>query len=117
MKTIAELVDDLFKTHRRSDGKEYTYQEITIKLGGAIDPSHLSKLRNGRIANPGRDSLLALCRFFQVPPSYFFPELAEHEEGYEEESSDPVESALRSTVADPDIRESLRDLIRKLSKQ
>src|SRR5690349_5222471 len=75
MKTVAELVDDLFHTHRKPDGREYTHKEVSLALGGAVEPSHLSKLRTGKIPNPGRETLLALCHFFQVQPSYFFPEL------------------------------------------
>src|SRR5205085_11944420 len=44
-------------------------------LDRMIEPSHLGKLRNGTIQNPKRDTLSALCRFFQVSPTYFFPEL------------------------------------------
>ncbi|PLS80243.1 MAG: hypothetical protein CYG59_09045 [Chloroflexi bacterium] len=73
--TVAELVDRLFKTHRRPDGREYTYHEVADALGGAIDSTSLSKLRSGAITNPGRRSLLLLCQFFHVPASYFFPEL------------------------------------------
>ncbi|MDP9310471.1 MAG: helix-turn-helix domain-containing protein, partial [Chloroflexota bacterium] len=73
--TVAELVDRLFKTHRRPDGREYTYHEVADALGGAIDSTSLSKLRSGAITNPGRRSLLLLCQFFHVPAAYFFPEL------------------------------------------
>jgi len=116
MKTLGELVDDLFKDHPRPDGREYTYQEIAIKLGGAIEPSHISKLRKNKIANPGRDTLLALCRFFDVPPSYFFPELAVPKLTAEEEAKQ-VEIALRSAMSGLDeLRENIQDTLRKLKR-
>jgi transcriptional regulator with XRE-family HTH domain len=114
MKTVGELVDELFKTHRRSDGREHTYQEIAVKLGGAIEPSHISKLRTGKIANPGRDTLLALCRFFEVPPSYFFPELTTPTLTSEEEAKQ-TEMVLRSTMSGlEELHENIRDTLRKL---
>src|SRR5436853_7457562 len=76
MTTMADLIDDLFRSHRKPNGREYSHVEVCQALGGAIEPSHLGKLRNGTIQNPKRDTLIALCRFFQVSPTYFFPELA-----------------------------------------
>jgi len=75
METVAQLVDQLFRTHRRRDGREYTYQEVSEALNGELNPTYISKLRKGKIANPGRTTLLQLCIFFQVSPTYFFPEL------------------------------------------
>jgi transcriptional regulator with XRE-family HTH domain len=75
MPTLADLIDDLFRSHRKPNGREYSHVEVCLALGGVIEPSHLGKLRNGTIQNPKRDTLLALCRFFQVSPTYFFPEL------------------------------------------
>jgi transcriptional regulator with XRE-family HTH domain len=71
---IADLVNKLFETHRRQDGREYTNIEVARTIG-KIDASYLTKLRSGRVNNPTRDTLLALCQFFKVEPSYFFPEL------------------------------------------
>lgn len=75
MKTVAELIDELFKTHRRPDGREYTYLEVAEALKGRIDPGNISRLRTGKNKDPRRETLLALCQFFKVPGSYFFPEL------------------------------------------
>ncbi|MBM7846671.1 helix-turn-helix domain-containing protein [Herpetosiphon giganteus] len=74
MGTVAELIDNLFRTHRKPNGREYTHKEVCEAIG-TLSPSHLSKLRNGTITNPGRDVLLSLCQFFRVPSSFFFPEL------------------------------------------
>ena len=75
MNTMADLIDGLFRSHRKPNGREYSHVEVCLALGGVIEPSHLGKLRNGTIQNPKRDTLIALCRFFQVSPTYFFPEL------------------------------------------
>lgn len=91
--SVAQLVDHLFATHRREDGREYTYQEISKETKGELTPGYLSKLRSGQIADPGRYRLLLLCRFFRVPASYFFPELKEFEESYSPPESEPPSSA------------------------
>ncbi len=77
MPTVAQLLDNLFKTHTKAGGKEYSYQEVSEALKGELDPTYIAKIRKGRIPNPGRNTLLLLCRFFHVPASYFFPELDE----------------------------------------
>ncbi len=116
MKTVGKLIDDLFKTHRKEDGREYTHKEVSVALSGIIDASYLSKLRNGKIPNPGRDTLLALCRFFKVPPSYFFPEL-EQQEGrlsLTEGTTDQLRLALRATGLGPDVQDKIEQLVRAL---
>src|SRR5689334_6751058 len=76
MKTIADLVNDLFRTHRHPQTqREYMNTEVSRALGGQIDQSYLAKLRKGKVDNPTRNTLLLLCQFFGVPSSYFFPEL------------------------------------------
>jgi transcriptional regulator with XRE-family HTH domain len=91
---IGELIEELFRTHRKADGKEYTNKEVCEALD--ILPSHLSRLRSGKIANPGRDVLVLLCRFFKVPPSYFFPELQQDQEYMNSQLGDDVELLRRS---------------------
>ncbi len=119
MKTVAELIDQLFRTHRRPDGREYTYKEVSLALDRAVEPSHLSKLRTGKITNPGRETLLGLCRFFQVPPSYFFPELelsSQSADSSIDNQASPVQIALRSTGLSPEVQEKLEELIRALQQ-
>lgn len=118
MSTIAELVEDLFRTHRRPDGREYTNREVSLALAGQVEPSHLSKLRNGRITNPGRDTLLLLCRFFNVSPSYFFPELDMPPINAEanDQQTESLHVALRSAGLSPQVREKLEALIRALGE-
>lgn len=116
MNMVAELVNDLFRTHRKENGREYTNKEVCLALNGAIDQSHLSRLRNGQIENPGRDSLLALCQFFKVPSSYFFPELtppADENHG----ADDPITIAARSAKASPAVKQKLEALLRALQEE
>src|SRR5688500_8676153 len=78
MKTVAELFDDLLTVRKNSNGDTYTFAELSRLTGGDLDGGYLSKLRSGKIPNPGRNTLLHLCAIFRVPPEYFFPELEEH---------------------------------------
>ena len=73
MSTIGDLVNNLFTTHKKADGKEYTNQEVAEAI--EVTHSYIGKLRAGKIANPGRDTLKNLSLFFGVPINYFFPEL------------------------------------------
>lgn len=114
MKTVAELVDDLFRVYRRPDGKEYTYKEISVALGGVVEPSHISKLRTGKITNPGRETLLSLCRFFRVPPSYFFPEF--HTLVPDSEAN-TINVALRAARLSPEVEKKLEELIQALQQE
>ena len=116
MKSTAELINDLFDRYRRPDGREYTYLEVSMALEGAIEPGHLSKLRTGRISSPGRDTVLALCRFFKVPPAYFFPELEPEAEGAVREPEDLLLAALRAMgITDADVQARVRDLLLTLA--
>ncbi len=119
MTTVGQLINDLFATHRRPDGKEYTHKEISVASGGAIEASYLSRLRNDKIPNPGRDTLLALCRFFKVSPSYFFPELdaisAELLSG--EGSPNQLRVALRSAGLTPAVQTHIEELVKALQKE
>lgn len=75
---FTELVNRLFATHPNpKTGREYTAVEIVVVSQGEIAEGHLRRLRKGRIRNPTRETLLALCRVFRVQPIYFFPELAD----------------------------------------
>ncbi len=115
MKSIAELVDDLFKTHRKGDGTEYTYQEVMNGVGGKLDTGYLWKLRKGKIENPGRNALMLLCVFFRVPASYFFPELDDLAPS--SEADEQLQCALRSTRLPADVQNQLQQLIKVLRQQ
>src|SRR5262245_31057649 len=112
MKTIAELVDHLFKTIKKPTGREYTYVEVAETLQGAIDPSHISKLRAGHIKNPSRETLLALCRFFKQPSSYFFPELDDPTEPVGEEE---ILNFVNRGRFSPAVKQKLMELIHALN--
>jgi transcriptional regulator with XRE-family HTH domain len=118
MKTTAELIDDLFRIHRKANGKEYSHIEVCVALGGAIEPSHLGKLRNGTIKNPKRDTLLAICRFFKIQPTYFFPELRSPgaPEGQEEQLDDPISALMRMINLAPEVKKKLEEFLRALQQ-
>lgn len=119
MQTVGQLIDNLFETRRKPDGKQYTHIEVAIEMGGAIDPSYLSKLRNDKIPNPGRDTLLALCRVFRVQPSYFFPELdpVALEVPSRDTAREQLRVALRSAGLDPNVQAKIEELVRALQKE
>lgn len=114
MKTVSELVDDLFRSHRKPNGREYSHVEVCVALNGDIEPSHLGKLRNGTIKNPKRDTLLALCRFFNVQPLYFFPELQVLNGEYKYEPEDPIIAALHAIRINPEAKKKLEEFLRAL---
>lgn len=78
--TLAELVDRLFRLRRHPlEDREWTYREVALGMPGELSHTTIYSLRSGQNTNPRRSTLLGLCHFFQVPPSYFFPELADKE--------------------------------------
>ena len=74
MPTLAEKIDLLFKTFRKPDGSQYTYQEVEEGTGKAITGAYVWKLRTGKAENPSYKVLKVLSDFFQVPVSFFFEE-------------------------------------------
>lgn len=112
----AELVDQLFKTHVRPDGKEYTYQEVSHALGGELDPTLIGKLRSGKTKNPSRNTLKLLCSFFKVPPSYFFPDLSPIQEQIAT-SEQEAHMFLRSLELDPDMQAHLKAFVEAVRKR
>jgi transcriptional regulator with XRE-family HTH domain len=75
---VSEKIDHLFKTVRREDGREFTYDDVERGTQGRVSRSYVWKLRHGRNSNPSLDVIEAMARFFRVPPSYFFgPDLAD----------------------------------------
>jgi hypothetical protein len=78
--SIANLVNNLFNSHRHPEGREYTHKEveagITRRAGKKlIDASYLSKLRTGTLQKPSILAVEALCHFFPVDVDYFFPSI------------------------------------------
>jgi len=113
-KTVAELLDSLFKTHTHGNGREFTYVEVTEALNGKVDVSHLSKLRHGQIKNPGRETLLALCQFFKVPSSYFFPELESPPSAEDIELASVV---IHAKNISPKVKRKLQELIEAMEEE
>jgi transcriptional regulator with XRE-family HTH domain len=118
MKTMADLVNDLFRTHRRSDGREYSASEIARKLNGQLDVSTITALRTGKVTNPTRNTLLLLCQCFNVPPSYFFPELPAPPEDDLPQGEQPesLQIALRSSGLTPEAQKYVEGLIAILQR-
>jgi transcriptional regulator with XRE-family HTH domain len=119
---FADLLDALFKTHLRSDGREYSYLEVTraikAQFGETISPSYLGKVRSGAIQNPGYATILLLCAFFQVPASYFFPDLDPLQQtdtpGQQREQ---FRAALRRIGLAPEVQVYLEGLVEALRQR
>ncbi|GAC1554651.1 MAG: hypothetical protein NVS2B7_30630 [Herpetosiphon sp.] len=113
MKTIGSLLNDLFSTHRRPDGREYSCSDVARLLDGKIDPSYLARMRKGKIENPTRQTLLLLCQFFEISPNYFFPEL----EINAPPGGPSLQSRLHGVNLSPEVEEKLAALIQAMHKQ
>ncbi|WP_054536939.1 helix-turn-helix domain-containing protein [Herpetosiphon geysericola] len=108
---IADLINGLFRSYPRPDGREYTNKEVCEALQQSLQESHLSRLRKGKIPNPSRETILALCQFFKVPASYFFPELYDDQV----QSNPDVINALFNTVS-IDIKQKVLELIQTIGR-
>jgi transcriptional regulator with XRE-family HTH domain len=69
-KFVGEKVDYLFRNVVKPSGDEFTYEEV--HQGTGISASYLHRLRKGQVANPGREKLESLSRFFGVDVEYWF---------------------------------------------
>lgn len=75
--TLAEKLDQLFRTMHPRGRDEYTYREVAASIRAQGGPRRMSatylwQLRTGLKDNPSRRHLEALATFFGVPVSYFF---------------------------------------------
>ncbi|MEJ5869379.1 transcriptional regulator [Pseudokineococcus sp. 5B2Z-1] len=98
-KTLAEKIDRLFKTVRRSGEPEATYREVAntiVARGGAISASYIWQLRTGVKDNPTMKHLQALADYFQVSPAYFLDD--------EEAARIDSELELLAAMRDADVR-------------
>jgi len=79
-RTLAEKLDQLFRTVRQPGRGEYSFEEASASIrergGPTISASYIWQLRKGARDNPTKKHLEALADFFGVPPSYFFDEEA-----------------------------------------
>ena len=119
--SIGTLVDHLFQTIQHPSGREYTYSEVAEATG--MDPSYIRKLRLNHIPNPGISTISALCRFFGVNASYFFPELAmlqgasASDSALHDPEQVPFRLALRSTGLTPEAQAYIEGLVTLLQQR
>jgi transcriptional regulator with XRE-family HTH domain len=76
---FARRLDHLFRTVHPKDRSPYTPAECAEAINAtAGDPvvsgTYLWMLRTGKRDNPTMKHLIAISRFFGVPPTYFFPD-------------------------------------------
>lgn len=75
-RTLADKVDYLFRSVRRSSRREYSNEEVSAAIARdqnvSVSASYLWYLRTGQRDNPTFKHLNALAKFFGVPPAYFF---------------------------------------------
>lgn len=94
-KTLAEKIDKLFRTVRRSSEPEATYREVAnaiVANGGTISASYIWQLRTGVKDNPTMKHLQALADYFGISPAYFL----------DENKSKEIDSQLDHLVAERD---------------
>lgn len=98
---LASRLDLLFRTVVREDGRPYTTAQVAQAISAAgentISGAYLWQLKTGRRDNPTYRQLIALSRFFDVSPAFFFAE-AETQRG-----AVPADAAL--ALKDDAIRE------------
>jgi transcriptional regulator with XRE-family HTH domain len=76
---FAERLDRLFRTVHPKDRGPYTPAEVAAAINAEADErvvsgTYLWLLRTGQRDNPTLKHLVAIARFFGVPPTYFFPD-------------------------------------------
>ena len=116
---LAGKLDRLFRTHLRSDGNQYSYEDVEKGTGGAVTGPYVWKLRTGKAQNPGYRVLAALSKFFDVPVTYFFAEEPVSEHEYEEDmalarslrKAGVKQIALRVSDLDEEAREDILSMI------
>lgn len=126
--SLAGRLDHLFSVVRRSDGREYSNEQVAqsvVDAGVTISQSYIWQLRKGRKTNPTLKHLQALGEFFGVPPAYFFDDhvagrvddqlaalTAERARLTEGEPANEVRlMAMRAGELSPDRRKQVMDLL------
>jgi transcriptional regulator with XRE-family HTH domain len=99
---FAERLDHLFRTVHPKDRGPYTPAEAAGAINAAagervVSGTYLWLLRTGQRDNPTMRHLIALARFFGVPPTYFFPDDAMRQ--------DAVPAELTAALRDEKVRE------------
>jgi transcriptional regulator with XRE-family HTH domain len=111
---LKDLVNFLFEHVLRPDGKPYTTQEVTDHV--RISHATINQLRTGRSKNPALPTLQEICRFFNVPLTFF--ECASYEECFAvlaeprtEAAPQVAEIAFRASQLSPEAQEDLLKVI------
>ena len=99
---FAERLDRLFRTAHPKDRGPYTPAEVADAINAAagekvVSGTYLWLLRTGQRDNPTMKHLIAIARFFAVPPTYFFPDDALDENA--------VPAELAAALGDDKVRE------------
>lgn len=98
---FAHRLDFLFKTIRRPDGGEYSYEEVQNGTGKAVTAAYIWRLRTGKATNPGYWVIKALSDFFHIDPNYFFQNEAEARQI----ANDQVNTALAVRFQDHSVKD------------
>ena len=99
---FAERLDHLLRTIYPSDRGPYTPAEVAEAINGeagerVISGTYLWLLRTGQRDNPAMKHIIAIARFFNVPPTYFFPD------GSMQQGAAPAE--VVAALSDDNVRE------------
>ena len=76
---FAGRLDHLFRTVHPKDRGPYTPADVAAAINAeagerVVSGTYLWLLRTGQRDNPTMKHLIAIARFFGVPPTYFFPD-------------------------------------------
>lgn len=99
---FARRFDRLLRTVHPKDRGPYTPAEVAEAINAAagervVSGTYLWLLRTGQRDNPTMRHLIAISRFFGVPPTYFFPDDAMQR--------DSVPAELAAALSDDKVRE------------
>jgi transcriptional regulator with XRE-family HTH domain len=99
---LAERLDCLFRTVHPKDRGPWTPAEAADAINAdagerVISGTYLWLLRTGQRDNPTMKHLIAIARFFGVPPTYFFPDDAMQQ--------GEVPAELTAALSDDKVRE------------
>ena len=99
---LAQRLDHLFRTVHPKDRGPYTPAEVADAINAAagervVSGTYLWLLRTGQRDNPTMKHLIAIARFFAVPPTYFFPDDSLDENA--------VPAELAAALGDAQVRE------------
>jgi len=119
---FAERLDHLLRTAHPQDRGPYTPAEVAEAINTeagehVVSGTYLWLLRTGQRDNPTMKHIIAIARFFEVPPTYFFPDDAMQQGAAPAEvvaalSDDNVrEMALRATGLSSRSLKAITDMI------